>query len=186
MNPRPFALAALIVLAAMSRLVPHPPNFAPICAIAVFGAARFADRRAAVLAALLALLVSDLAMEVLYRYGQFPHRGLYRGMWAVYGTTALVAVLGRLARGSRSPGVIAGTTLAGSLLFFALTNFAVWALGSRYPHTAGGLAACYAAALPFFRNALAGDAAYATLMFGAWALAERKVPGLRSDPVPAR
>jgi hypothetical protein len=183
MSPRPLALAALIVLAALSRLVPHPPNFAPICAIAVFGAARFVGWRTAVLAPLLA---SDLAMEVLHRYGQFPVRGLYRSMRAVYSATALVAVLGRSARGSRSPGMIAGTTHAGSLLFFALTNFAVWALGSRYPHTRGGLAACYAAALPFFRNAVLGDFFYATVLFGGWALAESRFPVLRPAPVSAK
>jgi hypothetical protein len=186
MNPRPLALAALIVLAALTRLVPHPPNFAPICAIAVFGAARFVGWRIAVTAPLFALLASDLAMEVLHRYGQFPVRGLYRGMWAVYGATALVAVIGRFARGSHSPGVIAGSTLAGSCLFFALTNFAVWALGTRYPHTGGGLAACYAAALPFFRNAILGDFFYATVLFGGWALVESRFPTLRPSPVAAK
>jgi hypothetical protein len=87
-------------------------------------------------------------------------------------------------RGTRSPGAIAAATLAGSCLFFALTNLAVLALGSRYPHTAGGLAACYAAAVPFFRTALLGDAFYAAVLFGAWGLAESRFPALR--PAPAR
>jgi hypothetical protein len=165
--------------------VPHPPNFAPITAVAVFGAARFADRRAAVLAPLLALFLSDLAMELLHRYGLALVPGLYRGMWSVYGATALVALLARLVRGTRSPRAIAAATLAGSCLFFALTNLAVWALGSRYPHTAGGRAACYAAALPFFRNALFGDFFYAAVLFGAWALAESRFPALRPAPTNA-
>jgi len=179
MTVRPLALAGLILLAALSRLLPHPPNFAPITALAVFGAVRYADRRAALLAPLLALFTSDLAREILYRYGLADQWGLYRGMWVVYGTTALIALMARLAQGTRSLVVLAGTTLAGSCLFFVATNFAVWAAGSLYPPTAEGLAACYAAAVPFFRNALFGDAFYATALFGAWAMAEARVPALR-------
>ncbi|MDB5310790.1 MAG: hypothetical protein JWO38_4992 [Gemmataceae bacterium] len=183
MMPRPLVLAGLILLAALSRLVPHPPNFAPITAMAVFGAIRYADRRAAVLTPLLALLLSDLVREALYRYGLVPEWGLYRGMWAVYGITALIALVGRSARDTRSPAAIAGITLAGSCLFFVISNFAVWAGGSTYPHTTEGLIACYTAAIPFFRNAFLGDAFYATVLFGGWALAESRLPALRPAPV---
>jgi hypothetical protein len=69
MTIRPLALAGLILLVALTRLLPRPPNFAPLTALAVFGAIRYADRRAALLAPLGALLVSDLVREVLYRYG---------------------------------------------------------------------------------------------------------------------
>jgi len=179
MTMRPVTLSVLILLAALSRLLPHPPNFAPITAMAVFGAVRYLDRRAAVLAPLMALLLSDLVREVLYRYGLANQWGLYRGMWSVYGATVLVVVLGRVARGTRSPATIAAVTLGGSCLFFVLTNFAHWAEGSLYPHTAEGLATCFVTAIPFFRNALLGDAFYATVLFGAWALAEVRVPALR-------
>jgi hypothetical protein len=180
---RPLALAALIGFAVLTRLIPHPPNFAPITAAAVFAGVAYLSRRTAVAVPLLALLLSDLIREVLFRYGLVEEWGLYRGMWVVYGTTALVALLARLAPGTRSPLTIAGVTLAGSCLFFFLTNFAVWAGGTRYPHTPEGLATCYAAALPFFRNSLAGDCFYAAVLFGAWALAEARFPALRPAPV---
>jgi hypothetical protein len=179
MSTRTIVLAGLVVVAALTRLLPHPPNFAPITAMAVFAAARLGNRRAAVAVPLLALLLSDLAREGLYRLGLAEQWGIYQGAWAVYGTTAVVALLGRLARGSRSPLALAGTTLAGSCLFFLLTNFAVWAAGTFYPHTAEGLAACYAAAVPFFRNAVAGDLFFAAVLFGSWALAEARFPVLR-------
>jgi hypothetical protein len=185
MTRRTLALAGLIVLAALTRLLPHPPNFAPITAMAVFGAVRYGRRLPALLAPLLALLLSDLAREVLYRNGLARDWGIYQGMWVVYGTTALIVVLGRLAHGTRSQVVLAATTLAGSCVFFVVTNFAVWAGGSLYPPTAEGLAACYAAAVPFFRNALLGDVTYATLLFGVWALAEARFPALRLTPTPA-
>jgi hypothetical protein len=185
MTPRPLALAGLIGLVALTRLIPHPPNFAPLTALAIFGAVRYADRRAALLTPLLALLASDLVQELLYRYGLVVEWGLYRGMWVVYGTTALMALMARLAQGARLPVVIAATTLAGSCLFFLVTNFAVWADGSLYPRTSEGLVACYTAAIPFFRNALAGDAVYATVLFGSWALAEAGLPALRPAPAKA-
>src|SRR5258708_1031862 len=183
MNPRPLALASLIVVAALTRLVPHPPNFAPITAMAVFGAIRYRSRWAAGVTPLLALLLSDLVREVLYRNGLTRDWGLYHGMWVVYGTTALIVLLGRLAYGTRSPAIIAAATLGGSCVFFLLTNFAVWAGGSLYPHTADGLAICFTAAIPFFRNALLGDVTYATILFGAWALAEARFPALRPTPI---
>src|SRR5512135_1559577 len=149
MTVRPLALAGLVLLAALTRLLPHPPNFAPITALAVFAAARFADRKAALLVPLLALLASDLAREGLYRHGLAAQWGLYRGMGVVYATTALIALMAGPARGTRSVGVIAATTLAGSCLFFLVTNVAVWAGGLLYAPGVEGLAACYLAAVPF-------------------------------------
>jgi uncharacterized protein DUF6580 len=184
MTIRTIALCGLIVLAAMTRLLPHPPNFAPITAIAVFGAIRYGSRRTAVIAPLLALLLSDLARELLYRQGLAQQWGLYRGMWAVYGATALIVLMGRLANGTRSPTTIAATTLVGSCVFFLVTNFAVWADGALYPHTAEGLAGCFTAAIPFFWNALLGDLTYAGVLFGGWALAEARFIMLRSAPTP--
>ena len=180
MTIRTLALAVLIVIAAMTRLLPHPPNFAPITAMAVFGAIRYGSRRMAVIAPLLALLLSDLAREFLYHQGLAQQWGLYRGMWVVYGTTALIVLIGRRAHGTRSPMTIAATTLAGSCVFFVVTNFAVWAGGALYPHTIEGLWACYIAAIPFFRNALLGDFTYAVVLFGGWAMAEARFKGLRS------
>jgi hypothetical protein len=185
MTVRSFAIAGLILAAALTRLLPHPPNFAPITALAVFGAIRYGDRRAAILGPLLALLVSDLAREFLYRWGLAEEWGLYRDMWVVYGVTALIAMMARLAQGTRSPLAIAATTLAGSCLFFLVTNFAFWTSGLLYPVDSEGLLACYTAALPFFRNALLGDVFYTTVLFGAWAVAEASVPALRVAPAGA-
>jgi hypothetical protein len=179
MTIRTVAMVGLIVLAALTRLLPHPPNFAPITGIAVFGAIRFGSRRATVLVPLGALLLSDLAREVLYRYGFAQEWGVYRGMWVVYGTTALIALMCRIAHGTRRPTRIATATLAGSCLFYLVTNFAVWAGGTFYPTSVEGLVECYAAALPFFRNSLLGDATYSVILFGTWALAEARLPSLR-------
>jgi hypothetical protein len=179
MNTRTLALGGLILLAALSRLLPHPPNFAPITAMAVFGGIVYRHRTAAVIAPLLALLLSDLVIEVLYRNGLAPRLGLYRGMWWIYATSALVALLSILARGTRSPVVIAAMTLCGSCVFFLLSNFVFWAETDSYPHTIAGLAACYTAGIPFFRNTVLGDVTYTAILFGVWLLAEARFPILR-------
>ena len=111
--------------------------------------------------------------------------GVHRVMPFVYGSFALNVVLGRLIRDRRSPLVVGGAALAGSVLFFVITNFGVWLSSDLYPQTAEGLVVCYVAAIPFFRNTLAGDLLYACVLFGGFALAEWRFPALRGQPRPA-
>jgi hypothetical protein len=166
----------MIVAACASRLIPHPPNFAPIGAIALFGGACFASRRAAFVVPLAAMFLSDLAIGLLS--GDLS-LGLHRLIPVVYGSFGLIVCLGFLLRTRRTVVPIAGATLAGSVVFFVLTNFGVWAFGSWYPNTWEGLVACYVAAIPFFHNTLLGDAVYSTALFGGLALAEKGLPVLR-------
>ena len=162
-----FVLAGMILAAAASRLIPHPPNFAPIGAMALFGGACFAQKRWAFVVPLAAMFLSDLVL------------GLHRLMPVVYGSFAMIVCLGFWLRRRRTVVPIAGAALASSVLFFVLTNFGVWALGSWYPRTWGGLVACYVAAIPFFHNTLLGDAVYSTVLFGGLALAEKGLPAPR-------
>ncbi len=178
MKVRSVALVSLTVAAAVSRLIPHSPNFTPIGAMALFGGAHFHNKRAAFAVPLLAMLVSDFAMG----------DGIHPLTLFVYVSFALIVGLGLLIRRRMSALRIGGATLAGSVLFFAITNFGVWLQVGLYPRTLDGLAACYVAAIPFFRNTLAGDATYAVLLFGGFALAERLFPTLRGGQatLPAR
>lgn len=182
-SPRSSVIVAAVLLAALSRLIPHPPNFAPITALALFGAATLSDRRVALLTPLAALFVSDLCIEALHRMGLMASWGIYPGMWVTYTAFLLIGLLGLLLRRHRNVPAITGATLAGSVFFFVWTNFGVWAGGNLYPHTAEGLLACYTAAIPFFQNTLLGDAVYGTALFGGFALAERGWPVLRERPL---
>ena len=166
-----FVLAGMILAAAASRLIPHPPNFAPIGAMALFGGTCFAQKRWAFVVPLAAVFLSDLVL------------GLYSLMPVVYGSFALIVCLGFWLRKRRTVVPVAGTALASSVLFFVLTNFGVWALGSWYPKTWEGLVACYVAAIPFFHNTLLGDAVYTVVLFGGLALAEMGLPALREPAV---
>jgi len=165
---RLLAILALILLAALARLIPHPPNFTPIGAMALFGGATLADRRLAFLLPLASLFLSDLFL------------GLHVLIPVVYGSFALNVLLGGWLRSRRTVLNTAAVTLLGSVQFFVVTNFACWLLW--YPHTWQGLVTCYIAAIPFFQNTLAGDAVFATALFGTLALAERCFPVLREQP----
>src|SRR5256885_7923159 len=96
LSPRSWVIVAAVLLAALSRLIPHPPNFAPITALALFGAATLADRRLALLTPLVALFVSDVCIEGLHRLGLMASWGIYPGMWVTYTAFLLIGLLGLL------------------------------------------------------------------------------------------
>jgi hypothetical protein len=162
---------AIIVLAAALRIAPHPWNFTPVGAMALFSGAVIRDRRLALLFPLLALFAGDIFI------------GLYNLMPIVYASFLINVAIGFWLRDRRSVGRIAAATLFGAVQFFLVTNFAVWAFGLAYPRNTAGLVACYVAGIPFFWNTLAGDAVYAGLLFGGFALAERLFPAFR-EPTP--
>ncbi len=179
MKTRTAVIVGAILLASLTRVIPHPPNFAPITAMALFGAATLKSRKLALVTPLIALFVSDLAIEGLYRLGLRSGWALDPGMWVTYTAFLAITVLGFVLRRHHAPVAVAGITLASSCFFFVFTNFAVWARGVLYPQTAEGLLLCYTAAIPFFHNTLLGDAVYATALFGGFALATRRVASLR-------
>ena len=152
----------LIGLAVVLRLLPHPANFAPVAAVAVFGGAVL-PRRLALVVPLGAMVASDLVI------------GFYHIMpivWAYYVAIALASSFW-LAK----PGFVRGAvlTLASSTFFFVVTNFAVWLFDGMYPHTYAGLLACYYMALPFFRNTFLSDLVYTGALFGIYTLARYEV-----------
>jgi len=171
-HARLLALLSAIVAAAALRLVPHPPNFAPIGAMALFSGAYLGRRVLAFTAPLGALLPSDIVL------------GFYPGMLVQYASVALVVMLGWIALSRVTPLRVGAAAVASSILFFALTNLGVWLLSGMYPQTLAGLAACYVAAIPFFQNTLAGDLFFSGLLFGGFALLERAVPALRMQGQP--
>ena len=167
-HARLIALLSAIVAAAALRLVPHPPNFAPIAAMALFSGAQLGRRPLAFVAPLAALLLSDLVL------------GFYAEVIFVYVSVALTVLVGWVISKRQTAIAVGAAAIASSLLFFLVTTFGVWLVMDYYPKTLTGLGACYAAAIPFFQNTLAGDLFYAGLLFGGFALLERAVPMLRA------
>ena len=161
------AVATMILLAAVLRIVPHPWNLTPIGAMALFSGAMFRNRWVAFALPLASLFAGDVFV------------GFHKLMFVVYASFAISVAIGRWLGDSRSLSRIGGTVFVGAAQFFVVTNFAMWALGGFYPRTATGLQACYLAGVPFFWNTLAGDALYAAVLFGGFALAEKALPALR-------
>jgi hypothetical protein len=162
----------LIALAAALRIAPHPWNFTPVGAMALFSGAVLKDRRLAFLFPLLALFLGDIFI------------GFHKLIFVVYASFLINVAIGLWLRDRRTTARIALATLLGAIQFFLITNFAVWQSLGAYPHTASGLLTCYISGIPFFWNTLAGDAVYATLFFGSFAFAERFFPVFR-EPVRA-
>ena len=169
---RYFITFAMILVAALSRLLPHPPNFAPITALAFFGAV-YLDKKHSFLVPLAAMLISDYFI------------GFYAGIWWVYTSFIAMGFIGLWLRNHRGVIQTIGATLSGSILFFVVTNFGVWISSQvTYPATVAGLIECYVAAIPFFRNILLGDAVYVGLMFGVYELVKKYIPSLKLQPEP--
>lgn len=183
MNSRQSRLLLMLVLvasAAVMRLVPHPPNFTPVAALALFAGAHFERRLLAFAAPLAAMLLSDFALQLMTGYGW------HSTMWAVYLSFAATVAVGFALQSRRRPGPVAAAALGSSVLFFVVTNFAVWAEGLLYPLTAAGLATCYVEAIPFFSWTLAGDLFYVAVMFGLFAFASRRLPDPATPALSAR
>ena len=178
----PITLALLIFVAALTRVIPHPPNFSPIEAVALFGGAYFAKRHWALIVPLVAMFASDLVLGLL-------NGGIYwdyfksAGYLLVYVCIALSTVLGFGLRGKVSAGRVLGYSLAGSLLFFVVTNFGVWLGGTMYPQNAAGLSAAYVAGIPFFQWTVLGTLFYSALLFGGFELLRNRNPALRAQTV---
>ena len=178
----PLVLAALIVLVALTRVLPHPPNFSPVAAIALFGGAYFAARSWALLVPLAGLLISDLVLASI-------NGGLYAswfsgsGIWVVYGCIALTTAIGFGLRGRVTGARVLGYSLAGTALFFIVTNFAAWLGNPMYPQTAAGLAASYVAGIPFLQWSVLGTLFYAAVLFGGFAMLRHRLPALRAQTV---
>lgn len=168
---RSLLAVVLIVIAAALRAAPHPWNFTPIGAMALFSGAIIRDRRLAFLFPLLTLLAGDVFL------------GFHKLTLIVYASFLLSVLIGRLLRHRRTVPRLAGATFLGSVQFFLITNFGVWWLLNSFPKSPAGLAACYLAGLPLFWNTLAGDAVYVAFLFLGYALAEGFFPALR-EPAP--
>ena len=181
--PGPLLLAMMIVLAALSRLLPHPPNFSPVEAMALFGGAYFANRGWAIVVPLVALLLSDIALG-LTMGGDYISYVASLSFWSVYVCIAISTVLGFGLRGKVGSANVLGYSLAGSVLFFLVTNFTTW-FGSTtlYPQTGSGLVAAYLAGIPFFKWTVLGTLFYSALLFGGFALLRRQAPALRTQTV---
>jgi len=140
-----YIIIGLIVLAILTRLIPHPPNFAPITGIALFSAINFNNIFFKFLVPLISLVIFDLIIG-------FSLINIF-----VYLSFIVIVLVGNHFREIKLKSI-----LISSVVFFIISNFGVWLIG--YPKTVSGFVMCYTAAIPFFINTILGDLFYSFLL----------------------
>ncbi|MBI4436039.1 MAG: hypothetical protein HY590_01275 [Candidatus Omnitrophica bacterium] len=157
----------LIVLAALVRVLPHPPNVTPVGAIALFGGA-YLSRRFALLYPLAIMALSDFVLNPMYGLPLMIPETPF-----VYGSFLITGCLGLWCRRYRSAAILYLASLISSILFYLITNFGTWLVSGLYPKNATGLLQCYVMAIPFFRNSLIGNFLWLSILLGVYRLAHR-------------
>jgi len=177
-NWRPVALS-LTVLGAIARLLPHPPNFAPVGATSLFAGARLRGWQA-YLVPLVLMAITDPILSGFYGVPSHSRAQIF-----IYASFMIAVWLGRQLRATENIPRIAAFALLGSFQFYLLSNFPSWLWSQRYPHTAAGLADCYIAAIPFFGWTLASDLLYTAILFGLHAWLTRTIAAQERVPIAA-
>lgn len=158
--------AGMILAAAFTRLMPHYPNFTAIGAIALFGGTYFSNKKLAYMVPLVAMLLTDFVI------------GFHPTMWAVYLSIALMVTIGFYVAKNKKIKNILFASVASSMLFFVITNFAQWLSDPFYAKTGAGLAQCFTMAIPFFSYTALGDLFFVAVLFGTYELLSMKFPSL--------
>jgi hypothetical protein len=164
--------ATFVLIGAVARIIPHAPNFAPIGAMALFGGV-YMNKKQALTLPILAMIFSDFFLG----FDSLPMR------LSVYGSFLLAVFVGFWIKSHKASKNIVLASIFSSILFFIITNFSVWAFGSLYPRSLGGLAQSYILAIPFFRNTIFGDLFYNGVFFGGYGLAKKFVSRLNTAPL---
>jgi hypothetical protein len=178
-NKQTFVLAiALVIIAALSRLVSHPMNFTPITALILFSVYAFEGKWKLIIP-ITAILMSDLFLEI------NTGTGFHSGTWLIYSAYVVMGIIGYLIIKKESAVQILLGSVSASVSFFLLTNFALFypeittSNGLQgYSHNWAGIIASYTAGIPFFRNMLLGDVIYTAVLFGALVLIKKTAPKL--------
>ncbi|MEY5131633.1 MAG: hypothetical protein RL734_1700 [Bacteroidota bacterium] len=172
MHSKLILLSALILIAAFGRIIPHPYNMSPIAAMGLLGSAYFSRKWMAVLIPFLATWFSDLFINnVIYAELFNGFTWFYEGSAWVYGSYALIIMMGYILLNTVSIARIASSSILATSIFFLITNFGAWIGNPMYPQSFEGLMMSYAAGLPFLQGSFVGDLMYSGILFGGFALA---------------
>lgn len=180
-NLRFSLLTGLILLAAFSRIIPHPANFSPLGAIALFGAAHFSKKWHVILIPIAATWLSDLFINNIIYAAYYPtFTWFYEGFYWQYISYVVIALIAIPLFKKVSKERILFGALTSTIIFFLISNVGCWIGSAYYPQNFMGLMSCYAAGIPFLKGTILGDLFYSLVLFGTFALAEYKLPALNS------
>jgi hypothetical protein len=179
-NLRFGVISIMILLATLSRLIPHPANFAPVGGIALFGAAYYSRHYLAFAVPVVSMWISNLVLNnVVYSQYFDGFVWFYAGSLYTYGAFALIVLTGFFVLRQIRVVNLVIATVGASVIFFVVSNFCVWLSSGMYPQTFDGLVSCYIAGIPFFKNTVAGDFLYTAILFGAFEYSVKRFPKLQ-------
>ena len=144
-----FYLLFFVTILALTRIIPHPPNFTPILASAIIAPLLIRDRLFGMAIPIFAMFISDIII------------GFHPYQFVIYSTILLIALVSPMRKNYFGLGLMA---IGGSVFFFITSNFAVWIIWDYYPKTIDGLINCYTLAIPFFKNTLISTFLFTTLL----------------------
>lgn len=170
-TPRFYFITSAVVLAALTRFIPHEPNFTAVGAMALFAGVLMPNRWMSLLVPMITLLLTDLVL------------GFHNTMWAVYGSFAIITMMGWMLSKRQNVMNMVGASVVAALFFFFATNAAVWMMDINSPTPFfsadfTGLMACIDMGLPFLKNQILSQALFGVLLFGTYYLAKSKKPSL--------
>lgn len=174
-------LTTIILLAAFTRIMPHPPNFSPMAAIGLFGAAHFAKKWQAFFIPILGIWLSDLVINnYIYSNSSTNFVWFYSGFYWQYISYALIIFSGVLIFNKNiSLSRTFGGIVSSSGIFFLISNFGVWVGSGMYTKNFTGLITCYAAGIPFIHNTIISDFLFTTVLFGVYYLLQSEYSFLK-------
>lgn len=168
-------ISAIILLAAFSRVIPHPANFSPLGAIGLFGGAYFLKKWHALIIPIAATWLSDLFINNVIYAKYYPEfTWFYDGFYWQYASYLLISVVGILFYKKINPSKVVGGALISTIIFFMVSNVGCWVGNLFYPQNANGLLTCYMAGIPFVKGTLLGDLFYTSVLFGTFYLVQKK------------
>lgn len=162
LSPRLIFVLTAIAIAAITRILPHPPNFTAVGAMALFAGACMSNRWLSLVVPMAALFITDLFL------------GFHNTMWAVYGAVAATTMIGWAIRERQNVLNVTAASIASIAVFFFITNAAMWVVGffgpGFYPQTGAGLALSIEAGIPFLNNSILSQLIYTGVLFGSFHL----------------
>ena len=161
-NKKILFITLFIIVAALMRLIPHPPNFVPITAIAIFAGVKFNNIKIAYAIPISIMLISDLFI------------GFYSISLFVYLAFILIITYSSFIKKYSIKNIILS-----SVMFFIITNFGVWLMGG-YPKSIEGLVLCYTMAIPFFTNSIIADLFFSAILYYGFEQIEKRYLILKS------
>ena len=168
MKIKNISIILVVLIAAVSRFIPHPPNFTPIIAMGLFSGFYLKnDKKLALFLPLCVMIISDIFL------------GFYLISLFVYSSLLLITASGFLISNKNKFLTLLPATLGSSLIFFIISNFGVFLIG--YPNSLAGFIACYTAAIPFFQNSLFSDIIFTGIIFLSYDIIIRTIPQLQSE-----